>query len=244
MAAEVQRTTSAETCCPIVELRRYTLHSGQRDTLIELFDREFIETQEALDMKVIGQFRLPDDPDHFLWLRGFTDMPSRAKGLGAFYGGPVWKEHRAVANTTMIDSDNVLLLRPARPASGFVHSPNERDVTIASRRFVVSIYSFREPDEQGFVPYFEDTIAPAATERGWSISGYFVTEHTPNNFPTLPVRENENAFVWFAALPETSTLDSGARSLDWQTAHDAFAERLNAPPEILRLEPTARSLLR
>lgn len=25
--------------CTVVELRQYTLHSGERDTLIELFDR-------------------------------------------------------------------------------------------------------------------------------------------------------------------------------------------------------------
>jgi hypothetical protein len=36
--------------------------------------------------------------------------------LASFYGGPIWKAHSAVANTTMIDIDNVLLQRPlARP---------------------------------------------------------------------------------------------------------------------------------
>ena len=53
-------------------------HPGQRDVLIELFDWEFIETQEAVGMKVIGQFRDLDDPDRFVWLRGYQDMPSRA----------------------------------------------------------------------------------------------------------------------------------------------------------------------
>src|SRR5712691_3163354 len=102
-----------EACCPIVELRQYTLHPGQRDVLIELFDREFVETQEALGMKVIGQFRDLDNPNRFVWLRGFRDMPSRAQALKDFYGGPVWKAHREAANATMIDSNNVLLLHPA-----------------------------------------------------------------------------------------------------------------------------------
>jgi hypothetical protein len=35
-------------CGPIVDLRQYTLHSGQRDTLITPFDRAFVERQEAL----------------------------------------------------------------------------------------------------------------------------------------------------------------------------------------------------
>lgn len=37
-----------QTCCPVVELRQYTLHPGMRDVLIKLFDREFVESQEAI----------------------------------------------------------------------------------------------------------------------------------------------------------------------------------------------------
>ena len=70
---------------PVVELRQYTLHPGKRDVLIDLFDREFIESQEELGMTVIGQFRDVDDADRFVWLRGFHDMASRAQGLAAFY---------------------------------------------------------------------------------------------------------------------------------------------------------------
>ena len=56
---------------PIVELRQYTLHPGQRDVLIELFERIFIEPQEAVGITVIGQFRDLEDPNRFVWLRGF-----------------------------------------------------------------------------------------------------------------------------------------------------------------------------
>src|SRR5215475_14452137 len=104
---------------PIVELRQYALRPGQRDVLIELFDREFVESQEACGMTVLGQFRDLDRPDRFVWLRGFDDMPSRAEALRRFYTGPVWRAHAAAANATMIDSDDVLLLRPATAAPGF-----------------------------------------------------------------------------------------------------------------------------
>jgi len=70
-----RETTAADdsttTWSPIVELRQYTLHPGARDELIELFDRESVESQEMLGIKVIGQFRTPDDPNRFIWLRGF-----------------------------------------------------------------------------------------------------------------------------------------------------------------------------
>ncbi len=107
------------TCCLILELRQYTLYLGKRDQLIELFEREFIESQEALGVRLVGQFRDLDSADRFVWLRGFADMETRAEALQGFYGRPVWKAPRDAANETMIDSDNVLLLRPAHPSSGF-----------------------------------------------------------------------------------------------------------------------------
>src|SRR5260221_1278098 len=88
------RGQAIEVYCPVLELRQYTLHPGKRDVLIDLFDREFVESQEALGMKVIGQFRDLDNPNRFVWLRGFRDMPSRAQALKDFYGGPASVEPR------------------------------------------------------------------------------------------------------------------------------------------------------
>src|SRR5262249_36445034 len=111
---------------PVVELRQYTLRPGQRGVLIDLFDREFVETQETAGMAIVGQFRDLDKPDRFVWIRGFASMPSLAQALASFYGGPVWKAHRAQANATMIDTGNVLLLRPVTAGSGFPPPPAGR----------------------------------------------------------------------------------------------------------------------
>ena len=93
----------------ILELRMYTLYPGRREELIRLFEREFLETQEAVGIQVLGQFYDLDDRTRFIWLRGFHDMAARAEALHAFYSGPIWKAHREAANATMIDSDNVLV---------------------------------------------------------------------------------------------------------------------------------------
>src|SRR5688500_4471461 len=109
-----------ESMYPIAELRRYTLHPGQRDVLIDLFERHFIESQNEVGMEVLAHYRDLDDPDAFVWFRGFRDMASRGDALPAFYlYGAAWRTHRDCANATMIDSDDVLLLREARPGSGF-----------------------------------------------------------------------------------------------------------------------------
>src|SRR5260370_40242156 len=102
----------------IFEVGQYLLHPGQGETLIELLDRELVESQEAVGMWVVGQFRDVDRPDHFVWVRGFRDMTARPQALAEFYGGPVRKEHRDAANATMVDAEDALLLRPALPGSG------------------------------------------------------------------------------------------------------------------------------
>ena len=87
----VKSPASMRTCCPVVELRQYTLVPGERETLIALFEREFIETQEATGMTMIGQFRDLNNPDRFVWLRGFSDMEARAVQLGSFMEDPSGK---------------------------------------------------------------------------------------------------------------------------------------------------------
>lgn len=237
---------------PIVELRRYTLHSGQRDVLIELFDRELVESQEALGMSLIGQFRDLDYPDRFVWLRGFQDMPSRAQALTAFYGGPVWKAHRDAANATMIDSDDVLLLRPARPASGFPLENSDRpppgERRVPEGLVVATLYYLDRPADADFVDFFDRTLEPVLRGAGATILAYFVTESSPNTFPALPVREGEYVLAWFSLFQNHCTYDRHAAALSesrgWRDeVEGALALRLVRPPEVLRLSPTARSLL-
>jgi hypothetical protein len=244
-------TEHPQTCCPIVELRQYTFHPGQRDVLIELFDREFVESQEALAMEVIGQFRDLDNPNRFVWLRGFRDMTSRAHSLEDFYGGPVWKAHREAANATMIDSDNVLLLRPAHPGSEFQFR-NDRPPVGAKDNdkglIVATIYYFDSPVTDDFIAFFEDTLKPTLTDASASILAYFVTEHSKNNFPRLPVREGENVFVWFSSFPdEASYVEHQAglsKSQRWLGEVSRNLERwLKGNLEVLKLSPTERSRL-
>ncbi len=184
----------------VVELRRYTLEPGARETLVELFDREFVESQEALGMRILGTFRDLDDADQFVWLRGFCDMASRAPALTAFYSGPVWKAHSAAANETMVDVDNVLLLRPAGEGPALEHEPARRPPVGAPER-----------DEVLWVTISVEPVPGDAFAR-------FVTEHAKNDFPALPVRENVDVAValWRSEPPpaeETLRLRPTPRSL-------------------------------
>jgi NIPSNAP len=243
---------SDQNCCPVVELRQYTLHPEKRDVLIELFDREFVESQEALGMKVIGQFRDLDDPNRFVWLRGFRDMASRAKGLQDFYGGPVWKAHREVANSAMIDSDNVLLLRPVDANAGFPFAASDRLPLGINRTanglLIATIYDFDAPVDKEFTDFFDETLRPLLVSAGASIVACLMTESSPNNFPALPVREGENVYVWFSRFPGAAAyeryLAELARSPRWGgEISEELMRRLKGHPQTLKLAPTARSQL-
>jgi hypothetical protein len=49
-----------------------------------------------------------------------ADLVSRPQALAGFYGGATWLANRNAANATMIDSDDVLLLRHTPRSAGFV----------------------------------------------------------------------------------------------------------------------------
>lgn len=227
---------------PIVELRQYTLHDGMRDTLIDLFEREFIESQEALGMKVIGTFRDVDRPNRFVWLRGFRDMESRCRGLTDFYSGAVWMAHREQANSTMIDSDNVLLLHAPEPSAQFhVDLPRPDHGESAPAGLVVANIHYLRPDADAS-EVFSREVEPALKGAGVEPLAWFVSETAANNYPHLPVREGEKVLVWFAGFSTTADHESREAAIADATA--PLSGMLARDIEVLRLKPTGRSQLR
>ena len=193
-------------------------------------------------MNVIGQFRVLEDPNRFFWLRAFPDMQTRADALGAFYDGPIWAEHRNAANSTMIDSDNVLLLRPATPESNFAGNGTSK------RLIVATIYYLDQPAGEEFLSLFEQRIKPVVTSNGATVLAAFVTEDSANTFPRLPVRENVRVFVWFASFADEAAYECYTQAMAADPRRleiaQSFALLKNyAPPEVWTLVPTGRSRL-
>lgn len=180
-------------------------------------------------------------------------MSSRAQALRDFYGGPVWKAHREAANATMIDSDNVLLLRPAHAESGFSFENSKRPPrgadNVSQALLVATIYYFDAPAGEGFIDYFDHVLRPVLSDAGALILASFVTENSANSFPALPVREGENVFVWFSRFRNQAAyerqLTALAQSPHWRgEISKELVRRLKGHPEVLKLSPTPRSLLR
>lgn len=233
--------------CAVVELRQYTLHPRQRDVLIDLFERELIEPQEAVGMRVMGQFRDLDHDDRFVWLRGFADMATRARALAAFYDGPVWAEHRAAANATMVDSDDVLLLEPAWPGAAVVSGPDDRPPPgtrkPARGLLAATVLPLAAPADEDLLDLCRHPVTTAIHAAGARTLGWYVTHNGPNNFPRLPVRQGEPMLVALALFADEAAFRWAGEDLWRRGAAGTIASRLSGPPQSLRLAPTARSAI-
>jgi hypothetical protein len=221
----------------VVELRRYLLRPGRFDDLQAVFQRWLVDGQERVGMRLGGQFRDRGNPDRFVWFRGFDSMTQRQEALTAFYFGPLWREHAAAANATMIDSDDVLLLRPTDPE----HRPVAPGPPGAADRVVGEAWA---------LPAGSDLAGVLATDGHQALEralgqpvAMWRTEPSPNTFEQLPVRDGEH-LVWLAAFPDEEHWSRAAARLDADPGWRRVTARLaaaGATVEPMRLEPTATS---
>ena len=233
-----------ESAFEVIELRRYLVDPDQRDAFVALFDREFTEAQEACGMVPIGHFRDRDDPRGFVWVRGFAHAERRARALTAFYReSRAWHDHRATANAALLDNDDVLLLRGARPGSGFDVSRFARPAggqAGARNTVAVAVLMLERAADDAFVTAFETELLPALAEHARGTS-YFVTDSRPNDFPALPVREGEFAFVVTGVCGSDDALQTWSGAFTPRALPPALRTRL-LHCDVLRLEPAPRSI--
>lgn len=213
----------------VYELRRYTLEPGRRDELIELFDREFVETQDAVGAHVVAQYRDLDDPDQFVWIRGFADMPTRLDALTTFYGGPAWKEHGAAASATMIDVGNVWLLRPV-VAPRLESGSRAR----ADKPFVTALlFELDGAPTDAVLDRVAGSVGAALVEVEQPPAALWATLSAVNDYPALPVRDVRGVVAVLQhgdAERQAAALETLGR-VGWGASE----------PELLRLAPTSRA---
>ena len=216
----------------VIELRQYTLVPNRREVLIDLFEREFIQPQEDLGMRILGQFRSPSRPDLFVWLRGFPDMASRPDMLMAFYGGAVWARHRDEANSTMVDSDNVVLLNPV---AGDDRTPVDPSARIGDGELAMTVQPVVDSALVNGIPPVDES--PARRVGAAAIMATFVSEPAPNNFERLPVRADGP----FVAALSTGPVPARRVAEDCALWPGAVAR---GGPEVIDLVPTRLSVRR
>jgi len=251
LAMAAAPASAAEGLAPhrVLELRQYKIFPGRRDDMVAVFDRFFVESQEALGMRIVGQFRDLDDSNRFTWIRTFPDMVAREQQLNAFYSGPVWQAHRGEANPLLYDNDNVLLLRPATPGLAFPAPQGPRPALAGEGGLVVATiyYLWKDPTE-AFTAFFTERLAPELAAAGLPALGAYVPENAENTFPRLPVRQREKVFVWFTRVEDAGAFAAAGERLEarrgWKQVDAALVDQQERDAQVLRLAPTPRSRLR
>jgi hypothetical protein len=231
----------------VIELRQYRMKPGRRDDLIGLFEREFVESQEACGMSLLGQFRDLDAPGHFVWMRGFEGMAARKAALEGFYGGPVWQAHREAANATLDDNDDVLLLKPPLAVARLDLPPRRAAGADLGPGSLIglTIQVLDAPPPADFAARFEGEVRPSLEAAGATVLGWMVTEAAENSFPRLPVREGEQVLAWVGRFADAEAHAEHLVRAERAGLGDGFGLRSRRGViQRLRLAPTARSRLR
>jgi hypothetical protein len=216
----------------VIELRNYLLKPGMRERFTDYFEDRFIESQDILGGYVFGQFRIQGEDDKFLWIRGFEDMDSRLEFLRAFYEqGQVWKEFGPGANEMMLDSDNVYLLRPLRESFDPYEFPRQRGI------IVIESY-FANPNQRDqLTDLFRANYASFLKSK----PTFWISEMTTNDFPRLPVIQDQNLLVSITSYADESEYQTQLRL---SAASQESMRRLIANESSLILYPTPKSRIR
>ena len=243
---QIMNDTNPLSSFQVIEFRRYTIKEGERENFIRYFETYFPEAFEQLGALALGQFRERGNASGFVWLRGFHTRFDRPIANGAFYFGPLWREHSLKMNSLMKDSDNVLLLRPLAPDTEVTVLPAVDPVTEKNGVMgiaVAQIFSLKnQPDESSSAKLrgtFSSYCVPGVRE-----AGILVTLDTPNNFPQLPVRNDGPFLVWLGIVRDEESKESFTAAAQRVGEKLASEKLLRDTPELLVLEPTPRSRLR
>jgi hypothetical protein len=180
----------------VIELRNYLIKPGVRDRFIDYFAKHFVDSQNALGGFVLGAFRIEDEPDRFFWIRGFSDMDSRSRFLPEFYGGEVWKKFGAAANEMMLEWHKVHLLKP-------LEETNAGDFPAGNGLTVIDFYLAGDAE-------IEESVKLLQPRTGGN-SSFWVSEMTANDFPPLPVIQDENLLTAITNYKEKAVSQAGEK---------------------------------
>lgn len=232
----------------VLELRRYPIAPGKRAIFAKYYEAWFPAAFEQLGVLVFGDFFERGAQNNFTWIRGFHTIQDHAIANARFYYGPVWREHKALANSLLPGADdNVLELHalnartevPALPAVDPVAEPNGAQGVVVAEIYAVKkedMQLFSERALKAFSRYDVAGVRPA---------GVLVTLEGPNNFPQLPFRSDGPYLVALNIVRDASVLKNTFDPLLAHTKEELTGSgMLRRAPEVLVLDPAKQSRLR
>jgi hypothetical protein len=150
-------------------------------------------------------------------------------------------------NDLIVDSDNVLLLRPLAPGRGLPVLPAVdigMDVKTPSGIVVLQIFAAKTAKTEELARSLDESFA-GYRSAGVHEAAVLVTHDVPNNYPRLPVRTDGPHLVWVGVAKDDAVVEARLAPLAERSAQSANAAGLlRDAPELVLLDPTPRSRLR
>lgn len=171
----------------VIELRNYLLKPGKRDEFIQYFKDHFVESQHEMGAYTPGLFRIKNEDNRFFWIRGFDNMKQRSRFLPAFYGGEVWGQFGPAANDMMLEWHNVYLIKPL--------TENKEAFSQNKGFFVIDYYKAKDNQRSKLIDFFSKEYISFLNEQNIKSITLWVSEMAENDFPRLPVYQDENLLI-------------------------------------------------
>ncbi len=227
----------------VIELRNYIIRAGNRDRFIDYFEDNFTQSQNCIGGYTLGQFRVKGADDNFFWIRGFHDMQLRENFLNDFYYGSHWKQHKSVANSMLVNNDNVHLLRPLNDQdnnqiTGFSSNWFGKEKGIA----VIDYYIANQKLDK-LIDFIEGKYQPILETIGLKDISFWISETTENKLTALPVFQDKNLLVSISFYKDEMEYQSRIKEIENTMPGDIKNEMLDiiTTKTTLVLYPTQKS---
>lgn len=189
-------TSTLKDSVGVIELRNYVMKHGKRDQFIPFFEQNFVTSQDTLHGHILGRYRVKGKNDNFCWIRGFENMHTRGVFLPAFYKGPVWHEHRNVANGMLANNDNVYLLKPLKLQGDSLVKCSVMSGILAPKKGITVVQFFIANSKlPHLLQFFALHYLPNMRAAGFERFSLWDSEMQQNDFPQLPVFQDKNLLV-------------------------------------------------
>ncbi|MBF4519517.1 hypothetical protein IRZ71_24520 [Flavobacterium sp. ANB] len=192
----------------VLEIRNYLLKPNLTEKFGDYFHSKFVAPMNDLGGYTLGEFKVNNVNDRFVWFRGFTDMKTRLTFLNDFYiNSTTWKEHGKGANDMMINSDNVYLLQPLKKEI------NSKLLKTDKRFTVVDFYICNSTLEK-VINLFDTTYLPFLKNVEIEDITLWVSEMTENDFPGLPAFQDKNLLVSITHYQDENEFSTKQNKID------------------------------
>jgi hypothetical protein len=206
----------------VIELRNYVIKQRMRDSFIHYFEENFITPQEELKGYLLGQYRVKGSENNFCWIRGFKDMKERSSFLPAFYYGPVWKQHKAIANSMLANNDNVYLLQPMTLKGDSLIAGDlisRSQLNPGKGIAVVNFYTANSKLNELLKIFSKEYIA-LLKDCGAGNTSFWTSVLQENDFPRLPVFQDKNLLVTISFFKNELDYEEIMKKIDQRTSED------------------------